>query len=135
LGGVLFGLGMIGFIVRRNIIVMFLCAELMLQGIALSLVAWGRYHNDWGGQVLVIFVIAIAACEAGVALVLFLMLCKLAGNLDITSWQLVRESDSEAYVDHEVPEDLAPHELWPTLTPAGVEPAVDPEETMYRTHV
>ncbi len=49
-GAFLFGIGAIGFVVRRNMIVMFLCAEMMLQGVSLSLVAWGRYHNDWGGH-------------------------------------------------------------------------------------
>ncbi|MFM9066367.1 MAG: NADH-quinone oxidoreductase subunit NuoK, partial [Planctomycetota bacterium] len=57
IGGILFALGMIGFLVRRNMIVMFLCAEMMLQGISISLVAWGRYHADFGGQMLVIFII------------------------------------------------------------------------------
>jgi NADH-quinone oxidoreductase subunit K len=135
LGAILFGLGLIGFTVRRNIIVMFLCAELMLQGVSLSLVAWGRHHNDWGGQAIVVFIIAIAACEAGIALVLFLMLCKQAGNLDIVAWQSVREHGSAAYMDKEVPEEAVGDEVWPTLTPAGVDPEVDPEETMYRAHV
>lgn len=135
LGAILFGLGLIGFLVRRNIIVMFLCAELMLQGVSLSLVAWGRHHNDWGGQALVVFIITIAACEAGIALVLFLMLAKQAGNLDIASWQTVREEGNEAFVDQEVPEELEEEKVWPSLTPAGVDPKVDPEETMYRTRV
>ena len=135
LGAVLFSLGLVGFIVRRNIIVMFLCAELMLQGVSLSLVGWGRHHNDWGGQALVVFIITIAACEAGIALMLFLMLCKQAGNLDIVSWQSVREHGSAAYMDKEVPEEVDEDELWPRLTPAGVDPEIDPEETMYRTHV
>ncbi len=73
-GGLLFVIGLIGFLVRRNLIVMFLCVEMMLQGIAVSFVAWGRYHNDWGGQMLVIFIITVAACEAGIALALMLML-------------------------------------------------------------
>ena len=135
LGALLFGLGLIGFVVRRNIIVVFLCAEMMLQGISLSLVAWGRYHNDWGGQTLVVFIIAIAACEAGIALVLILMLCKQVGNLDIAAWQSIREPGNLAYVDHEIPEETIHEESWPTLTPAGIEPGIDPEETIYRTHV
>lgn len=135
LGAILFGLGLIGFLVRRNIIVMFLCAELMLQGVSLSLVAWGRHHNDWGGQTLVVFIITIAACEAGIALVLFLMLAKQSGNLDIASWQSVREEGVEAHIDREVPEELDEAKVWPTLTPAGVDPKVDPEETMYRSRV
>ena len=135
LGAILFGLGLIGFLVRRNIIVMFLCAELMLQGVSLSLVAWGRHHNDWGGQSLVVFIITIAACEAGIALVLFLMLARQAGNLDIASWQDVREEGSEPFVDQEVPEEAEEEKVWPTLTPAGVDPKFDPEETMYRSRV
>ena len=53
---------------------MFLAAEMMLQGVSVSLVAWGRYHNDWGGQVLVIFILTVAACEAAIALALVLAL-------------------------------------------------------------
>ena len=44
-GGLLFGVGLVGLMARRNLIVMFLAAELMLQGVSLSLVAWGRYHT------------------------------------------------------------------------------------------
>ena len=89
-GGLLFGVGLIGFLVRRNVIVMFLCAEMMLQGISLSLIGWGRYHNDWGGQMLVIFMITVAACEAGIALALILMLCKRSGTLDIVFGEIDR---------------------------------------------
>ena len=47
--------GLVGFLSRRNMIVMFLCAEMMLQGVSVSLVAWGRWHNNWDGQILVPF--------------------------------------------------------------------------------
>ena len=67
-GALLFVTGMVGLLARRNVIVMFLSTELMLQGVSLSLVAWSRFRNDWGGQMLVIFIIAVAACEAAVAL-------------------------------------------------------------------
>ena len=79
-GAMLFGIGLIGFVARRNMIVMFLSAEMMLQGVSLSLVAWGRFHNDFGGQVLVLFIIAVAACEAAVALALILMLWRRSGK-------------------------------------------------------
>ncbi|MFM8705517.1 MAG: NADH-quinone oxidoreductase subunit NuoK, partial [Planctomycetia bacterium] len=46
-GAILFSLGLVGILTRRNLIVMFLCAEMMLQGISVSLVAWSRYHGDW----------------------------------------------------------------------------------------
>lgn len=137
LGTLLFGLGLVGFLVRRNVIVIFLCVELMLQGVALCLIAWGRYHDDWSGQMLVTFMIAVAACEAGVALVLVLMLCQYVGNLDIASWQAAREPGVAPFRDHAIPDVLPetpPHE-WPVLTPAGIRPAVDPETELYRPKV
>ena len=81
IGAALFAIGMLGFLARRNMIVMFLCAEMMLQGVSVSLVAWGRWHNDWGGQMLVIFILTVAACEAAIALALFLSLYQRSGSL------------------------------------------------------
>jgi len=135
-GAVLFGLGLIGFLSRRNMIVMFLAAEMMLQGVAVSLVAWGRYYNDFGGQMLVLFSIAVAACEAAIALALILMLFQRRGNLDIMVWQDLREADLPAHVDRELPEaPEPPRPEWPHLPPAGVEPEVPREQTDYRSHV
>ena len=135
IGAALFGIGLVGFLVRRNIIIMFLCAEMMLQGVSLSLVSWGRFHNDWGGQSLVIFIIAVAACEAGIALALILALCQRSGNLDVAIWQSTREEGTAEFVDQEIPEEMLPPEQWPSLTPAGVEPEVDPQEQLHRSHV
>ena len=134
-GAALFAIGMAGFLVRRNLIVVFLCAEMMLQGVSLSLVAWGRYHSDWGGQMLVLFIIAVAACEAGIALALILLLCRRAGNLDLLTWQKIREEGRPPYVDREIPEEAVQEEHWPVLTPAGVKPETDPQQELYRSHV
>ena len=79
-GAILFGIGVIGFLSRRNMIVMFLAAEMMLQGISVSLIAWSRYHNDFGGQMFVVFIITVAACEAAIALALVLMLFRASGS-------------------------------------------------------
>jgi len=135
-GALLFGIGMIGFLSRRNMILMFLSAEMMLQGVSLSLVAWGRFYNDFGGQMLVIFIIAVAACEAAIALALILMLFQRSGSLDIVIWQELREATQPPYVDQETPE-LPPAEMpdWPELPPAGREPQTQPEETRYRRDV
>jgi NADH-quinone oxidoreductase subunit K len=134
-GALLFGIGTIGFLARRNMIVMFLCVEMMLQGVSLSLVAWGRYHGNWGGQVLVIFILAVAACEAGIALAMFLMLYRRSGNLDMIFWQSLREENQSETVDVEIPEpDEADHQ-WPILTPAGIEPDHDTEKPLHRSHV
>ena len=98
-----FGIGLIGFLSRRNMIVMFLSAEMMLQGVSLSLVAWGRYHNDLGGQMLVIFIIAVAACEAAIALAVVLMLFERKGHLDIAMWDELRESNQPPFEEEPLP--------------------------------
>ena len=134
-GGVMFALGLVGFLVRRNLIVMFLCAEMMLQGVSVSLVGCGRYHNDWGGQMLVVFIITVAACEAGLAMALILMLAQRAGKLDSTTWQDLREEGQPAYVDREVPEESAGDRAWPHLTPAGIEPPADQDALAHRSRV
>ena len=134
-GGLLFAIGLVGFLVRRNMIVMFLCAEMMLQGVALSLIAWGRYHQDWGGQMLVIFIITVAACEAGIALALVLLLAQQSGKLDIAFWQDLRDPGQARFVDREVPEEMEIDRTWPTLPKAGVEPVHDPEEELHRSRV
>ena len=135
-GAMLFGIGLAGFLVRRNLIVIFICAELMLQGVSLCFISWGRFHGNWDGQMMVVFIITVAACEAGLALVLVLMMCRHAGNLDIANWQSAREEGVPPFVDAAVPE-ATPEEspLWPSLTPAGVQPDIDPDEMMHRTHV
>jgi NADH-quinone oxidoreductase subunit K len=135
-GALLFGIGMIGFLTRRNMIIMFLSLEMMLQGVSLSLVAWGRYHNNFDGQMLVIFMVAVAACEAAIALALVLMLFAQTEQLDVAAWQSLREDDQPPYIDEEIPEPRSePPPQWPHLPPAGVSPQVSPEETDYRQHV
>jgi NADH-quinone oxidoreductase subunit K len=135
IGAMLFTLGLVGLLVRRNMIVMFLCVEIMLQGVSLSLVAWGRYHDDWGGQMLVVFMIAVAACEAAIALALILMLYHHSDTLDITFWQESREEGQPAYVDSQVPEEPEADLVWPRLTPAGRQPAIDEEAQQHRSRV
>ena len=102
-GALLFGIGMVGFLSRRNMIVMFLSVEIMLQGVSVSLVAWSRFHNDFGGQMLVLFIIAVAACEAAIALALVLTLFARRGDLDIADWQLLREANQPPFQDEPLP--------------------------------
>jgi NADH-quinone oxidoreductase subunit K len=134
-GSILFALGLVGFLVRRNLIVMFLCAEMMLQGVSLSLVAFGRYHNDWGGQMLVLFIITVAACEAAIALALILMLAQRTGKLDSAAWQDLREEGQPPFVDRAVPEERVEDRVWPHLTPAGIQPPVKEDDLSYRPRV
>jgi NADH-quinone oxidoreductase subunit K len=133
-GAILFVLGMIGFLARRNLIVMFLCAEMMLQGVALNLVAFARYGGNLTGQAFVLFILTVAACEAGIALALILMLYKRKGSLDVSLWQELREEGWEAAEDDDAdppPEPTAPAPL-PHLIPTGTQPARRGEE---KSHV
>ena len=135
-GALLFGIGMIGFLSRRNMIVMFLSVEIMLQGVSVSLVAWSRFHNDFGGQMLVVFIIAVAACEAAIALALVLTLFNRRGNLDIADWQLLREANQPSFQDQPPTAEPSEHaEPLPHLPPAGVQPEIPREEIEYRPGV
>jgi NADH-quinone oxidoreductase subunit K len=135
IGGLLFVIGAVGFVVRRNLIVLFLCAEMMLQGITVSLVAWGRYYDDWGGQMLTLFMIAVAACDAALAMTLIVTVSRRSGQLDMVLWQDLREEGEPAYVDHEVPEERDEPAAWPVLPRAGIEPEVNEQEQLYRGQV
>lgn len=134
-GAMLFALGLVGILARRNLIVMFLSAELMLQGISVSLVAWSRYHGDWGGHVLVIFVLTVAACEAAVALVFVLQAFARTGRLDAAAWQSLRDESLSRTIDRELPASDATPASWPRLSPAGVLPAGGGEDDQQREHI
>jgi NADH-quinone oxidoreductase subunit K len=135
-GAMLFGIGLTGFLSRRNMIVMFLSAEMMLQGVSLSLVAWGRFHADLGGQMLVIFIIAVAACEAAIALAMVLVLFERRRNLDIAAWQDLREANQPAFKDVVLPPDPPEHpQEWPHLSVAGMEPKSFGRQEDYRRGV
>ncbi|MEO1990667.1 MAG: NADH-quinone oxidoreductase subunit NuoK [Pirellulales bacterium] len=134
-GAMLFSLGLIGMLTRRNMIVVFLSAEMMLQGISVSLVAWSRYHDDWGGQVLVIFILTVAACEAAIALVFVLGAFSRTGRLDAAAWQSLREATLDRIVDRELPAVDTLPKKFPSLTPAGVLPEVNEEDQLQREHV
>ena len=125
-GAARMALGMIGFLSRRNLIIMFLSAEMMLQGTALTLVAFGRYHGNWTGQVFTIIILTVAASEAAIALALILVLYSRRGSLDVMLWQDLREPGLPRVEDRpEEAEPLEPvpgPETYPQLTPAGVEP-------------
>jgi NADH-quinone oxidoreductase subunit K len=68
LGAALFSVGVVGLLVRRNPLVMFMCVELMLNAVNLTFVTFARQLNDVGGQVVVFFVLVVAAAEVVVGL-------------------------------------------------------------------
>ena len=123
----LFGIGLVGFLTRRNLITMFLCAEMMLQGVAINFLAFGRYHANLHGQAFVLFILAVAACEAGIALALFLSLYRRGRSLDASDWQELREVGVPPAVDTD-PLRIVSEPADPHLTPAGARPAPTAEE-------
>jgi NADH-quinone oxidoreductase subunit K len=130
-GAILFALGLVGFLARRNLIIMFLCAEMMLQGVAVNLVAFARYHGNLQGQAFTLFIITVAACEAGIALALILMLFRRKASLDVTLWQDLREAEWEPAEDEEPLPPEPPEEPLPRLPVAGKEPQRPPQETSH----
>lgn len=83
---IMFVLGLIGFLTRRNLIIMFLCTELMFQAAGIALIAFGRYHLDLSGQTFVIFVLTVAAAEAAMALALVVLLFRRKDSLNAQEW-------------------------------------------------
>jgi NADH-quinone oxidoreductase subunit K len=81
---VVFAIGVFGFLARRNIIIMFMSIELMLNGVNINLIALSHYLQDMRGQILAFFVIAVAAAEAaiGLAIVIALFRNKATAHVD-----------------------------------------------------
>ena len=80
---VLFVLGVAGFIIRRNVITIFMCIELMLNAVNLAFVAFSRYLRNLDGQLFVFFVIVVAAAEAAVGLAIIIALYRNRDSLSI----------------------------------------------------
>lgn len=72
LSATLFVIGVAGFLLRRNIIIMFMSVELMLNAVNISLVAFSHYMQDLRGQILAFFIIAVAAAEAAIGLAIII---------------------------------------------------------------
>lgn len=87
LGAVLFSLGTVGLLVRRNPLVMFMCVELMLNAVSVTFVALARRMGDFSGQISVLFVLVVAAAEAvvGLAIVVAVMRRRPAATADDVS--------------------------------------------------
>src|SRR4029077_20515751 len=89
--GLLFCLGMLGVIMRRNLLVIYMCLELMLNAANLALVAMSRFNGNLDGQIVVFFIITVAAAEVSVGLALIVALYRkrqTAHVEDLTSMKL-----------------------------------------------
>lgn len=90
-GALLFGIGACGFLLRRNLIVLFMCIELMLNGVNLTLVAFSRYQGSPDGQVVAALVMVLAASEAAVGLALLVLIFRHLRTLDVEAFTRLGE--------------------------------------------
>ena len=90
LATVLFAIGTVGALTRRNGITIFLSIELMLNAVNLLIVAYSRLLGDQAGQVIVFFVLAVAAAEAAIGLALFIAIYRLRRTIDVNRLNLLR---------------------------------------------
>ena len=90
LSAILFAIGVVGVLIRRNIIVMFMSIELMLNAVNLAFVALGRKIGSIDGQVIVFFVITVAAAEAAVGLGIIISLFRNRATVNADELNLLR---------------------------------------------
>ncbi len=90
LSAVLFFIGMVGVIIRRNAIVIFMCIEMMLNAVNLTLIGFSAYFGEISGQILVLFVMAVAAAEAAVGLAIILALFRTRQTVYFDQVRLLR---------------------------------------------
>ncbi|NNE67529.1 MAG: NADH-quinone oxidoreductase subunit NuoK [Pyrinomonadaceae bacterium] len=90
LSGILFAIGSVGVIYKRNAIGMFMCIELMLNAVNLSFVAFARHYGDVTGQLFVFVVMAVAACEAAVGLGIIITFFRNRESIDVDDASIMR---------------------------------------------
>jgi len=90
LSAVVFSIGIFGFLARRNLIMIFMSIELMLNSVNISLVAFSHYLQSIKGQILVFFVIAVAAAEAAIGLAILIAFYKNKPTLEVEEINLLK---------------------------------------------
>lgn len=90
LSAVLFGLGIAGFLVRRNIITVFMCIELMLNAVNLTFITLSRFLQSMDGVLFAFFVMAVAAAEAAVGLAIFVVLYRSRETINVDEINLLK---------------------------------------------
>jgi NADH-quinone oxidoreductase subunit K len=83
LASILFIIGIVGVLIRRNAIIIFMSVELMLNAVNLLLVAFSAYRSDPAGQVFVFFIMAVAAAEVSVGLAIIVMIYRNIRSIDV----------------------------------------------------
>lgn len=79
----LFSIGVIGVLIRRNAIIIFMCIELMLNAVNLLMVALSKYHQDASAQIFVFFIMVVAAAEVSVGLAIIVMVYRHTKSVDV----------------------------------------------------
>ena len=90
LSGIVFAIGVIGVIIRRNLIIIMMSIELMLNAVNIAFVAFARFHGSMDGQAIVFFVMTVAAAEAVVGLAIIITLFRQRQSLDPQDMQLLK---------------------------------------------
>jgi NADH-quinone oxidoreductase subunit K len=90
LSAILFSIGAVGVLIRRNAIVIFMCVELMLNSVNLTFIAFSKYLGNMDGQIFVFFVMTVAAAEAAVGLALMIAFYKNRESIDVEDLNLMK---------------------------------------------
>ena len=89
-GAALFSIGVLGALIRRNMIVVLMSIELMLNGVTITFVTFSYFLNDLVGQIFSIFVITVAACEAAVGLAILIAFFRLKQTVQVDQMNLLK---------------------------------------------
>jgi NADH-quinone oxidoreductase subunit K len=90
LAAVLFSIGLAGVVVKRNVLIVFMCIELMLNAANLTFLAFARQSGNLGGHAVAFFVIAVAAAEAAIGLAIVIAVFRTRGSLNVDEIKLLR---------------------------------------------
>ncbi|OPY63934.1 MAG: NADH-quinone oxidoreductase subunit K [Syntrophorhabdaceae bacterium PtaU1.Bin034] len=90
LSAALFTIGAIGVITRRNAIIVFMCIELMLNGVNMAFITAGNMLNSVDGMIFVFFVMTVAAAEAAIGLAIFVLIFRLKGTINVDEINLLK---------------------------------------------
>ncbi|CAG0963682.1 NADH-quinone oxidoreductase subunit NuoK [Geobacter sp.] len=90
LSAILFSIGTIGVLIRRNAIVIFMCVEMMLNAVNLTFIAFSKHLGNIDGQIFVFFVMTVAAAEAAVGLALMIAFYKNRESIDVEDMKLMK---------------------------------------------
>ena len=91
LAAVLFGVGLVGVLIKRNALIVMMCIELMLNAANLTFLAFARQQGNIGGHAIAFFVIAVAAAEAAVGLAIVIAIYRTRGSVNVDDVRELRE--------------------------------------------